>query len=114
MKVIFISAPYSSVSATQREDITRAVEATALLLWENGIATLAPHLNSGGFSNHRPVDPSSYRKGYVELARRCDAILTLFVSTKATGVQAEVAAVRDTGGPVFKDVKAVLKWAKDR
>ena len=112
MKVVFLSAPYSSASVQERESITRAVEATAMLLWENNIAVVCPHLNSGHFSDHRPVDPKAYRNGYVEIAARCDAGLTLFPRQQAQGMTAEAEALRDGNKPIFKDVKAVLKWAK--
>ena len=112
MKVVFVSAPYGSASQAEREAITRAVEAASILLWENGIATICPHLNSGHFADHRTTDPAVYRKGYTELASRSDGLLIMFPRTTAKGQQAEVEAIRDENKPVFKDIKAVLKWGK--
>jgi hypothetical protein len=112
MKVVLISAPYSSVSPAQREDITRSVEAAAMLLWTNGIAVVSPHLNSGHFSDHNGTEVH-FRAGYVEIAKRCDAMLSLYSSKRADGCIAETNAVRSKGRPIFKDVKEVLKWAKE-
>jgi hypothetical protein len=112
MKVLFLSAPYTSASVADREAITRAAEATAMLLWENRVAVICPHLNSGHFSDHRPSDPKVYRTGYVEIAKRCDGIFMLMPKADAKGVWAEVDAVKDAGRPVFRDIKGVLKWSK--
>lgn len=114
MKVVLISAPYSSASVSMREDITRVAEATAVLLWENGIATICPHLNSGHFSDHQDEDEKFYRQGYVEIAKRVDAILVLFPGRKAPGSIEEVKTVKAKGKPTFKDVKDVLKWGKEK
>ena len=112
MKVVFVSAPYSSASPALREDITRLAESVALTLWENGIATICPHLNSGHFSDHLDSDSVYYRRGYVEIAKRCDAIFVALPSRKAPGVGAETAVVSLCGKPVFKDTKKCLYWAK--
>ena len=112
MKVLFLSAPYSSATINDREAITRAAEATAMLLWENGVAVICPHLNSGHFSDHRKSDPGVYRTGYVEIASRCDGIFLLLPSANAKGVWAELDVMKDQGKPVFRDIKGVLKWAK--
>jgi hypothetical protein len=112
MKVLFLSAPYTSATSADREAITRAAEATAMLLWENGVAVVCPHLNSGHFSDHRKSDPGVYGTGYVEIAKRCDGIFILLPKADAKGVWAEVDAVKDLGRPTFRDIKAVLKWAR--
>lgn len=125
MKLVLISAPYSSASVSMREDITRVAEATSILLWENGIGNVCPHLNSGHFSDHKDVEYKKenasirvtesgfYASGYVEIAKRVDAILVLFPGRKAPGSIEEVKVAKQKGKPVFKDVKDVLKWGKE-
>ncbi len=112
MKVVFVSAPYTAVGPAMQEDITRIAEGVSIALWENGIATICPHLNSGHFSDHLPSDGLNYRQGYVEIAKRCDAIFCVFPSKKAAGVGDEVEAVSLRGKPVFRDIKKCLLWAK--
>ena len=84
-----------------------------MLLWENGIVAIAPHLNSGAFADHRKEEPRSYKNGHKELVRRVDALLELFVSKRAPGAVDERELAQQLGKPVFKDVKACLKWGVD-
>lgn len=114
MKVVFISSPYSSAPPSLREDITRIAEGVALALWQNGIAVICPHLNSGHFSDHLDGGDEVYRQGYVEIAKRVDAIFCILPSRKAPGVGEEVEVATLRGKPVFRDVKKCLLWAKQK
>lgn len=108
MKVVMICAPYSSVNKSLRGDITKSVEAASMLLWENGIACITPHLNTGNFADHHDSDLTVYHDGYKEIAKRVDAILSFLPSRKALNQINEVKACK---GPTFFDVKNCLRWA---
>lgn len=108
MKVVMISAPYSSVPPIVRDRIKQIVEHAARVLWKNGVACVAPHLNSWNFTQ----DGSSedvFHVGYEEIARRCDAILVVSMGKESEGVAREVHAAKK----VFLYVEDVVRWASE-
>ena len=100
MKLIYIAGPYRADSQYETaQNIARARKA-AEAVWALGGAALCPHLNSAWMSGLGPE--GMFLRGYLELLRRCDAILVLADSDDSVGTQNELALAHTLGMPVFE------------
>jgi hypothetical protein len=107
VKVVMISAPYRSLDDGIRLLVKNEVERVARLFWRHNIATIAPHLNSWDFSKGT-IEREEFVDGYVEIAKRCDALFIVDKWGFSNGMKREMEACKG-----FKTTSWVglLTWA---
>lgn len=71
--IVFISGPYTSHDPELRKLYVARAKSYSILLWKWGIPNICPHLNSCDLDNIAPYE--TFLKGYIEIMKRCDAIL---------------------------------------
>lgn len=74
MKVLYIAGPYTIAPGPEAN--TRNAAGFARDAWTKGWAVICPHTNSHGFEDLE-LDPEVWYQGYLELVRRCDAIVLI-------------------------------------
>jgi hypothetical protein len=99
MKVIYIAGPFRGRSAWDIECNVRRAETVALAVWRAGAAVICPHTNTRFFQGAAPDDDRL--NGYLEIAKRCDAILVLPESLSSTDTQAERELAGKLDIPIF-------------
>ena len=99
MRIVYIAGPFRAVNSWEIEQNIRRAEALALEVWRLGAAALCPHANTRFFQG--AADDAVWLEGDLAMLRRCDALITTERWERSTGAQAEVAAARVWGLPVF-------------
>lgn len=111
MRVIYIAGPFRGPSAWAIESNIRVAESLALEVWRAGAVAVCPHANSRYFQGAAPDD--IWLTGYLELLRRCDAVLVTPDWTRSAGAMAEVAEADAHGLPVFDTLAGLVAWLRD-
>ena len=111
MKVVFIAGPYRGKTDAEQLRNIRLAEMTAKAVWQNGGCAICPHLNSAHFSGVVPEE--EFLRGYLELVRRSDCIVTLPGWEKSEGARAEVKLAREMDLPIFRYASAITALTED-
>lgn len=93
------------------EEHIKLAEKYAVILWNNGFAVFAPHLNTRHFETKTQVPESVYQEFDLFILRKVDGIFVLPNWKESTGGKREVRiAHEEVGIPVFDDVVEIIKW----
>lgn len=111
MKVVYVAGPYRADTTWQIECNTRAAEQLALQVWQAGAAAICPHSNSRFFQGSAPDE--AFVDGYLEVLRRCDAMLLVVDDKASAGTQGEIAEAKKRGIPIFTSVEQLRRWLAD-
>jgi hypothetical protein len=111
MKVIYVAGPYRADTTWQIELNTRAAEELALEIWQAGAAAICPHANSRFFQGSAPDD--AFVDGYLEILRRCDAMLLVKDDKASEGTQGEIQEAGRRGIPIFTTLDDLLQWLRE-
>lgn len=109
MKVIYIAGPFKAENSWQVEQNVRRAEEIALEVWRLGAVAVCPHTNTRFFLGTLP-DVAVYVKGYIELVKRCDAVLTVSGYEWSHGAGLELDAAEAEGKPVFHNLGDLKAW----
>ena len=105
-KVAYIAGPYSPTpDGKSIEEHINTAGAIAQLLWESGIATICPHMNSANFSNYQ-LSNRDYVDGYLLMVERVDMVVLTQDWVLSKGAIREVARAIEHDIPyyVYPDV----------
>ncbi len=110
-KLVYIAGPYTAPHWSQVEiNIERAREAAAWLATHR-VPFICPHLNSAHFDDIVPaVEYDYWSRMYLEILKRCDAVLTLEGWQRSHGATLEIACANEHDIPVFHDRRKLLRW----
>ncbi len=108
MKVIYIAGAFRAANAWEIEQNIRRAEGWALSVWRCGAVAVCPHTNTRFFQGAAPDDV--WLKGYLELVRRCDAVLAVQGWENSSGSRREIALAAELGKPVFYSVGSLDTW----
>jgi len=111
MKLVFIASPFRAPTEWGRVENVRLAERLALEVWKAGAVAICPQANSAHFQDECP--DRVFLDGYLELLRRCDAVLFTDESNISAGVGAEIEEARHIGLPIFSYVEQVARWVKE-
>jgi nucleoside 2-deoxyribosyltransferase len=93
-----------------RENI-REAEAVAAYLWQHGIPTLCPHLNTALMDGLAPDEV--FLKGDLVMLARCDVLVTVPNWRRSQGTQQEILFAVDRRIPVYdSDSDAFEAWVQ--
>lgn len=108
MKIIYVAGPYRGDTAA---NIQRAREAS-IRLWGMGFYCITPHLNTGGFHIDGTAPEEVYLAGYLEIVKRCDAMVLLTGWQKSSGTRSELELAESLGLPVaeWPDIDTISQW----
>lgn len=82
------------------EQNIRAAETLAVSLWQRGIPTLTPHLNTRGFDGAAPDEV--WLAGDLVMLARCDVMVLVPGWRRSAGSRAEFVFAHDRGIPAFE------------
>jgi len=108
MRVVYVAGPYRAATTWEIERNTRAAEELALQVWRAGAAAICPHSNSRFFQGSAPDE--AFVDGYLEVLRRCDALLLVKDDLRSEGTQGELAEARARGIPIFTSLEQLRGW----
>ena len=108
MKVIYVAGPYRAETTWGIECNTRAAEALSLQVWQAGAVAICPHSNSRFFQGSAPDE--AFVDGYLEVLRRCDALLLVQDDPNSEGTQGELREAREREIPIFSSMEALQEW----
>lgn len=108
MKLVFIASPFRARTEWGRAENVRAAERWALEVWKLGAVAICPQANSALFQDECPDEV--FLEGYLELLRRCDALLVTGVLSE--GVRAEMACAATLGMPTFRSLAELSVWLR--
>ena len=98
-QIIYVAGPYRCpIKRGRQYNINRALAASQKL-WDLGYVAFCPHSNSAHFTG----EDWWYLRGYLEVLSRCDAIYVLKGSQNSEGTQAEIAAAKRLGLPIYRE-----------
>ena len=100
MKVIYIAGPFRGSNSWEIEQNIRRAETLNLEVWRAGAVAICPHTNTRFFQGAAP--DSVWLEGYLEVVRRCDALIYLFNSEDSSGTQTEIKAAKEYLMPIFE------------
>jgi len=113
--IVYIAGPYTADSYRGVDFNIEIARKAAVFLARHRIAYICPHLNSAHFDTALPTIPYSYWTNmYLELLRRCDAILLVGYWRNSKGTQVEIAEAERCGIPVLHKPAEALKWYNER
>jgi uncharacterized radical SAM superfamily protein len=95
--IIYLAGKYSSDSELEHTRNVNRARTAAIELWEAGHAVICPHLNSLMFEKMCDVSYDNFLSGYVEIMKRCDAIVLLPGWQDSFGAKTEYAAAFSAG-----------------
>jgi len=100
MKVIYIAGPYRHKDPVgQATNIAIAMK-YAKATWAAGYYALCPHLNTQMFDGL--ADDNVFLEGYIEMVKRCDAVVVLPNHHESEGTMAELAVARENNIPIIQ------------
>jgi len=110
MKVIYLAGPYRAETVWQTHRNIRTAEEYAAKLWNMGAAAVCPHKNSAHLDGC--ADEKVFLDGYLEIVKRCDAVLLLPSWNTSIGAASELALAERCNIPVFdyKNLGELLVW----
>lgn len=100
MKVVFISGPFRGTTPWATECNIRQAEELALKVWSMGAAVICPHTNTRFFDGILS-DDDIFLPGYLEIIKRCDAIVLTKDYLKSNGAREELAFAKEEGLSLF-------------
>jgi hypothetical protein len=109
MQLVYIAGPYRAATAWDVEKNVRAAEELAHAVWRLGAVAICPHAMARWMSD---VPEENYLEGFIDLLRRCDALITVRDWRESRGAMDEVAVAREIKIPVFFDLVEVVEWLK--
>lgn len=101
MEVAYIAGPYRADTIAGVVANIRAAEAVEAKYWRLGYAVICPHKNSGLMDGILPDDV--WLAGYIEILKRCDAIILMRNWQASEGATAEFKVARQSGIRVISD-----------
>jgi hypothetical protein len=110
-RVVFICAPYRAKTPYHIEKNVRRAERLSLHLWRMGAAVVCPHTNSRYFQG--AASDATWTRGYLEILRRCDALVLPGIVSITAGMEAELREARKHALPVFlwpEQRSEIAKW----
>jgi nucleoside 2-deoxyribosyltransferase len=110
-KLIFISGPFRARTAWDIECNIRRAEELALEVWRLGHPAICPHSNTRFFQDAAPDEV--WLDGYIEMLRRCDAMILTEDWEQSSGTLAERAYAIEHGIPVFTDLTSLKEFLED-
>jgi hypothetical protein len=116
MLIVYVAGPYR---ADTREGVERNIQKArkvAIALWERGYGVICPHLNTAHFHDDCKVDNEDlYLNAYVEILKRCDAVVMTNGWNKSAGAREEFETAIMNEVPVFhpSDLSAIEKYFSD-
>lgn len=90
----------------------RIAEERALELWRHGVPVICPHTNTRFFQGAAP--DNVWLKGYIEILKRCDALLTVDRFAHSKGTLTEIGEAVRCHINVFYDVGRCLDFCFER
>lgn len=110
MKLIFVGGPFRGDSAWDIEQNIRSAEELSLELWRRGVAVICPHTNTRFFQGAAP--DKIWLQGYLEMLKRCDALMLVAGWEQSSGTRAEVKLAKELNIPVFERLYDFEDWMK--
>jgi hypothetical protein len=110
MKIVYLAGPYRATTEYGVHRNIQRAEALALEVWRLGAACLCPHKNTAYFGGALP--DAVWLEGYLELLRRCDALLVMPGSAASVGTAAETKEANARGIPVFWSLADLSEWLR--
>lgn len=98
-KLVYIAGPYRAPTPWGVEQNIRNAMDAAVMVWRAGLWALCPHANTARMEG--VTTDESFLVGYVEMMRRCDAVLLVEGWRKSQGARAEVDEAMTLGLPVL-------------
>ncbi len=111
MKVIYIAGPFKGENGWEIEKNVRHAESWALNVWKAGAVAMCPHTNTRFFFGTSPGE-RIFLRGYLELVKRCDAVLAIQGWESSSGARAEVNLALAEGKPVFYSIPELTRWLR--
>jgi hypothetical protein len=108
VRLVYICAPFRGPTEWARAENVRNAERFALSVWRCGAVAISPQANSSRFDGQMP--DQVFLDGYLELLRRCDALLVC--GPESAGMAAEVALAREIALPIFYTVEELSDWIR--
>ncbi|MFA6432940.1 MAG: DUF4406 domain-containing protein [Candidatus Paceibacterota bacterium] len=108
IKIVFVCGPFRAPTQWGIEENVRRAERVAIDVWRAGAMAMCPHSNSKLF--HGEATDQIFLDGYLEMIRRCDAVITVVGLEKSSGSRLEVAHAHACGIPVFDGMRALSHW----
>ena len=107
-KVAYVAGPYSSGNGKTIDENIKVARDIALHLWESGIATICPHMNTANFRNN-VLSNRDYIEGYLLIVERIDMVVLTPDWTRSKGAIREVAKAIEHDIPfyVYPDVPGI-------
>jgi hypothetical protein len=116
MKLIFISGPFRSINHNGKSNAwgvqcnVMTAMALALEVWKLGHVAVCPHANSMFFQDADGVEDKIWLDGYLELLKKCDALITTNNWMASSGTRAEVGCARHNNIPAFHSLDELKAW----
>jgi hypothetical protein len=108
MAIVYIAGPYRGTNDCQMHKNIMVAREAAISVWQMGAVAICPQLNTAFFGGVVPEE--KFIQGYLEVVRRCDAVLLLPDWILSEGAQLERAEALGCDVPVFCDTKALRSW----
>lgn len=109
MKVVYVAGKYrDSTNWATRKNIL-AAEQVAVAVWKLGAVAVCPHKNSAFFEG-AVDDDEVFLHGYLELLRRCDAIMLVEGWETSVGTKGEIAEAHQKDIPIFNRIEDLKEW----
>lgn len=108
MKVIYIAGPFGAPTSWQVAENIRSAERLALEVWRLGAVAICPHANSGTMAGALPE--ATALAGYLEVLRRCDAVLLMPDWRQSPGACQEHAQAKRERMPTFDSIEGLRQW----
>jgi hypothetical protein len=99
MKLAYVAGRYRAPTMHEVVQNIRAAESVAVALWQMGLPTICPHMNTALLDGIAPDE--DWLTGDLEILRRCDCLVTVPGWEQSQGATAEVHAARAAGQSVF-------------
>jgi len=101
-KLAYVAGPYSRNSSGKSiEENIKVARDIALHLWESGIATICPHMNTANFPNN-VLSNDDYVDGYLLIVERVDMVVLTTGWTLSKGAIREVARAIEHSIPFYE------------
>ncbi len=113
MKLVYIAGPYRGKDYLEIDSNIDRVRRAAARLAKEGIAFIAPHLNTAHFEVITPDIPEQWWLDMtMGLLHRCDAIYVLVGSERSKGTQAEILDAQAREVPLFwqEEFHLLKRW----
>lgn len=97
--VVYVAGPYRAMNGRTVLEHVRNAEQVALEVWRAGHYAICPHLNTAFFDGECENDV--WLDGYLEILRRCDALVLCPYWHESEGTQREIEVMKSLGRPVW-------------